>query len=111
MDRVKNLETVALICGKDSYDKNIEFAYDYAESIIKNYCNVTEIPEELEKTLIDMACEMFRCCGYGEEGVGGVVKQLKEGDVSVSFGSADESSLLDIKKFEKQLMKFRRPMW
>jgi len=111
MDREKNLETVSLLCGKESYDVKIEFAYDYAESIIKNYCNVDDVPAELEKTLIDMVCELIKMGAYGEEGIGGVVKQLKEGDVSVSFGGNGESSLFGMKDFEKQLMAFRRPKW
>ncbi|MBR5467931.1 MAG: hypothetical protein IKU80_01740 [Firmicutes bacterium] len=109
MDRTENLEKLALLCGKNECGEALEFVYDYAERLIKNYCGIEEIPEELEETLLDMACEIAKKCAYGEDGQGGSVKSIKEGDVSVSFGGDD--GFLGLKDFEKQLMAFRRLKW
>jgi hypothetical protein len=110
MDREKSLGIIAQICGKEAYDSVDEFAYDYAERLIKNYCNIDEVCTELEQTLIDMACELEKAGGYCDE-AGGGIKQIREGDVTVSFGSGDEAGIWAVKNFEKQLMNFRRPKW
>ena len=111
MDRTENLEKLALLCGKDECDEVLEFVYDYAQRMIKNYCGIEEIPEELEETLLDMACEMAKKCAFGEDGQGGIFKTIKEGDVSVGFGDGAEGDLFGLKSFEKQLMAFRRLKW
>lgn len=102
MDRIKNLEIIAKLCDKEIYDETDEFAYDYAESLIKNYCNIKTVPDEMEKTLIDMSCEIIK---------GGNIRQIREGDITVSFMGENGEGTFGIKNYEKQLRNFRRPKW
>ena len=85
MEREEKLTKTAQLCGKESYDEKDEFALDYAERIIKNYCNI-------------------------KENLGGEIKQIKEGDVTISFCDGRESHL-SIKNYENQLNLFRKPRW
>ena len=110
MEREEKLKKTAQLCGKENYDEKDEFAVNYAERIIKNYCNIKEIGEELTETLLDMAAEIEKIGGYGEENSGGEIKQIKEGDVTISFCDGRESRL-SIKNYENQLNLFRKPRW
>lgn len=110
MEREEKLTKTAQLCGKESYDEKDEFALDYAEKIIKNYCNIKEIGDELTETLLDMAVEIEKSSGYGEANSGGEVKQIKEGDVTISFCDGSECHL-SIKNYENQLNLFRKPRW
>ncbi len=44
------------------------------------------------------------------ENLGGEIKQIKEGDVTISFCDGRESHL-SIKNYENQLNLFRKPRW
>ena len=53
------LDKLKLLLGikDDSKDAILEFTLDRVEEIIKNYCNITEIPEELNTTVLSMAMD------------------------------------------------------
>lgn len=61
------------------------------EKHILNYCNLTEIPAELEEVFINRVCGEFLLLKLeageigGGDGSGGDVKSISEGDVSVTF--------------------------
>ena len=99
-----------MLCGKEYYDNVDQFTFDYTERLIKNYCHLDYIPEELEETLIDMVCEIEKTRGYGQSEKTGAIGAITEGDISVSFKDISEN-MLDIKDFRKQLENFRRPKW
>ena len=110
MDREASLRKIAMLCGKDSYDKIDEFIFNYTEKIIKNFCAIDEIPVGLEETFIDMAAEIEKSGNFGENQNSGDIKSISEGDISMTF-SDGKSDVLSLKDFREQLENFRRPKW
>ena len=110
MDREASLRKIAMLCGKDSYDKIDEFTFNYTENIIKNFCNIDEIPVGLEETFIDMAAEIEKSGCFGENQNMGDIKSISEGDISMTFSDA-KNDILSLKDFREQLENFRRPKW
>jgi hypothetical protein len=109
LDRENCLKKIAKIQGKEEYDFLDEFALDYGEKIIKNYCGIDEIPFEIEETYIDIAIEILNI--YSEKGVTSEnIKQIQEGDISVSFKDNIEN-MFSIRNFKEQLASFRRLKW
>lgn len=72
------------------------------EAHIKNSCNITSIPDGLYKIAVDMACGNFL---YEKKAVDAdsltgfdldaAVKQISEGDTSITYAISDGSSPLD----------------
>ena len=96
---------------------------------IKNHCNITEIPEELNHTWVNMTRDLI-IYEYNllhieptDEEKQGEVSSIKEGDSTISFGGTDKSerakiigkrtmSLDDlIFNYKSDLNKFRRVRW
>lgn len=79
--------------GGDS-DALLRDALDDAMDVVKNYCNITEIPRELESTVVKMARDVWRAEGYGQDTPAASVASVSRGDVSVSYtsGSGDNYS-------------------
>lgn len=79
----------------------IGFAMQKVENNIKNWCNITEIPDGLFHIAVDMSCGEFlftkkqtNQLELGDLDLNGVVTSIKEGDTQVSFGgSSDEEKL------------------
>lgn len=57
----------------------------FVEKHILNYCNLTAIPAELEEVFINRVCGEFLLLKLEAGEVGGDVKSISEGDVSVTF--------------------------
>lgn len=97
-----------------SQDAVISFMLENVEEIIRNHCNVTKIPDGLRYTAYRMAVDMYRNEQLGNAESQKPVSSISEGDTSVSFsGSQYEVSYTDslLKKYEKQLNRFRRLVW
>ena len=97
-----------------SQDVVIQFLLENVDEIIRNYCNVDKIPDGLRYTAYRMAVDMYRNEQLGSTGTQKPVSSISEGDTSVSFsGSLYETSYTDslLKKYEKQLIRFRRLVW
>jgi hypothetical protein len=70
---------------------------DESEQAIKNYCNITAVPDGLKYTWANMTVDLVRHdrakdTGSGEGAdagivLGGAVASIKEGDTTVSFGA------------------------
>lgn len=70
----------------DTKDAILEFIIDDVQEIIKNYCNVPEVPEGLLNTAYRMAIDLYRNENIGhEEGAIGSVSSITTGDTSTSF--------------------------
>lgn len=110
---------------KDSDAWAIAFAIQSVQNSIKNSCNVTTIPDGLFHVLVDRSCGEFL---YSKKQSGqldiagidlsGAVKQISEGDTSVTFadGTSDEqkfSQLLGLllTKGEGDLVCYRKLAW
>ena len=111
---------------KDSWA--ISFLIDKVTSLIKNECNILEIPEELQKIAIDMVCGEFLQVKKSSGDIEGfevdlnsiAIKQTQEGDTNVVFDvgavkSAEQrldALIMHLLNYGKpQLLKFRRFSW
>lgn len=91
-----------------------DFAVDSAVELVKNYCNIPEVPDGLDNTVIRIAADLLRAKQYGEDGgdMSGNVKSITVGDTSTTFGSVsemtDEAILGIIGKYTQTLNRYRR---
>ncbi len=95
----------------NSKDIQLEFIIADVEEIIKNYCNIKEIPEGLLQTSYRMAIDLYRKENIGnEEGAAMPVASLTEGDTSVSFRQGADEGYKDtiLKNYAKSLNRYRR---
>lgn len=109
------LDKLKLLLGikDDSKDAILEFTLDRVEEIIKNYCNITEIPEELNTTVLSMAMELYRLENFGSEEEGKDIKSIQVGDTTTTF---ETNKKIDISKemlkdYKVQLDPFRKLRW
>lgn len=94
-----------------SVDNILDFILENVEEIIKNYCNVEEIPEGLEQTAYRMAVDLYRNENIGqEESASGPVSSMTEGDTSVSFRQYVDEHFKDtvLKNYRPVLNRYRR---
>lgn len=91
-------------------DTQAEFALDSAEELVKNYCNIKEIPAGLSSTVVKMAVDIFRNEEYGLAQKPQTAKAVTMGDTKTEFASVQsesyEASLL--KCYQKHLNRYRR---
>ena len=124
-DRLKGLGYEA----SDEDNALLEFCRQSVEERIRNICNIPEgddIPRDLSCVVIDRVCGEFlfvkRMSGQlklGELDISSAaVKQIVEGDVSVSFyDNSSDGERLDglidrlMSRGEKELVRFRRIRW
>ena len=100
-----------------SKDVQLEFSLDFTIDGIKNYCNISDIPEQLENTMLLIAKDYYlnqfvapAAAGEGEKNV----QSIKRGDVQFTF-FADAKLGVEgtafIKAYGAQLNAFRRLRW
>lgn len=91
----------------------LQFILDDVEQIIKDYCNIKEVPETLNNTVLKMAIDMYRNENLGnEESSLGSISSITEGDTSISYRSSTtefKDSL--IKDYKAKLNKYRKLVW
>lgn len=110
-----NLEKLKQLLGIKDSDKDfiLEFAIERVEDTIKNYCNIKEIPTELNNTVISMAMELYRIENFGSEEEGKDIKSIQVGDTTTTF---ETNKKIDISKellkdYKAQLDPFRKLRW
>ena len=101
----------------------LEFCIKSVEYGIRNYCNIPqsdELPSALSPIIVDRVCGEFLYVKRmsGQLDISAAVKQIVEGDVSVSFSdSSSDGDRLDglidrlINCGERELVRFRRIRW
>lgn len=98
----------------------IDYAIELIGLRIKNFCNIEEIPEELNYEWANAVCADFlkmKLSTGGIENVSGVVKSIQEGDTNITFSesSTPEAQLLEcIAKMQLDasgLIRFRKMVW
>lgn len=116
--------------GLSDDDKAVRFAVDRTRERILNDINHEEVPEELRHTFIDMAAGTYL---YDLKAMGllqlheldyatAPAKQIKEGDVQITFASAADGSLTPEARLDRLihtlthpdpalLASFRRLVW
>nr|DAV46010.1 MAG TPA: tail connector protein [Caudoviricetes sp.] len=96
----------------------LTYVYNGEEQHIKNECNVTEVPTELQIVLDELTAGKFLALQkgviLGTEGVE-VVKSIREGDTTVELGgtSAEQryDALVQVLTKERDLSCFRKFRW
>lgn len=100
----------------------ITFLISKTDKYIKNYCNIAEVPEELEESEIDMIAIDFlkqKAVSGGLDTTGlrvDGISSISEGDASVSYSSGSSVTLPAVyeqisDRFEADLLPFRRMRW
>ncbi|EGT5474328.1 TPA: phage head-tail connector protein [Clostridioides difficile] len=111
VERLKKL----LGISKEDYSKEmiLEFILEDVEEIVKNYCNVSVIPEGLNSTVLRMAIDMYKNESLGSEDIAlGSISSISEGDTSVSYrSSASEFKESLLKDYKSQLNRYRKIRW
>ncbi|CCL66868.1 hypothetical protein ERM67_19345 [Clostridioides difficile] len=97
----------------DSKDTILEFILEDVEEMVKNYCNVPTIPEQLNSTILRMAIDMYKNESLGSEDIAlGSISSISEGDTSVSYrSSASEFKESLLKDYKSQLNRYRKIRW
>ena len=105
------------ITGEDR-DDILSFALETVTDMALGYCNLDELPPQLENTVVRMAADLYRSEGYGQAAVPQVAQSVTRGDVTVHYGSGNNGntaqitggkSILD--DYRAQLNAFRRLRW
>lgn len=111
MEQMKRL--LGIEVADASKDISLQFAMCNVEEIVKNYCNLEEIPSGLYATCCRMTMDLYRAAGIGEEVAPLAVASVSEGDTSTSFGN-ELTELLSgglLKNYTSQLNRYRRLRW
>lgn len=102
MERLEKLKLILGIEGTEQ-DDLLGYLLESTEQKILNYCNIKELPAELEDILIEMAARFYNSPD-------GVAASMKVGDTSVNYSTAkDEQNI--IHDYKAQLHRFRRLSW
>ena len=86
IDRLSQLGYVATKSDYDAIDFELEKTINY----VKNYCNITAIPEILDLRIVERVCAYFL---YNKKNSGSlddfnydtVIKEIKEGDTTIKY--------------------------
>lgn len=107
---------------------DIQLAIGEVEEVIKNYCNIDEVPEALKYTWANMAVDLVKY-NYESNNSGGEVaadaadvSSIKVGDTQIQLGggSGSRAKVLNshrpnldqiVMNYQSQLNKFRRMVW
>ena len=99
-----------------SHDDVLSFALEEVHELIKNYCNLPEVPPALENTAVRMAADLYRSEGYGNAAAPQAAKSVSRGDVTINYGDGSTvasvtggKAILD--DYKTQLQAFRRLRW
>ena len=117
MAKEEQLATLRTLLGitDDSKDTILAFLIDKGTDMICNYCCIDAVPLGIENILLSMCVDMYRVESLGQEKAEGTVKEISEGDVSVSFNT--ETSLSQewgtgfLRNYMTQLNCFRKVGW
>lgn len=88
-DVVKRLGQLGYPVSEKDYE-HIEFELNKILNYVKNYCNITTIPEILDPRIIDRVCSDFLYYKKNSGSLDGfnydtVIKSIKEGDTTLTY--------------------------
>ena len=127
-DIIKRLESLGYIFDEDKDGWVIGFIIEKVTNLIKNECNIAEIPESLHQIAVDMAVGEFlkgkkasgNLDGFVVDLNSAALKQKVQGDTSFTFAVdsvMSEEERLDavidhlLNYGKPQLLRFRRFVW
>lgn len=96
----------------DAELETVEFELEKILNYVKNFCNITEIPEILDPRIIDRVCCEFLFYQKNSGQLEGfdydaVIKELKEGDTTVKYATGADGDTPE-SRFDKFLNKMER---
>lgn len=97
----KILEQLRKLRAEAAEDAALAFAAQRSVDMVQAYCNVKEVPAELESVCVALALAVYD----GAEGL----ESIKEGNVSLEFYEKKEGELL--LPFREELDRFRKAGW
>lgn len=132
IDKVKEQLLALNYTLVENDDIILKFTLEKTESYIKNYCNILEIPEELNSVVIDMTMANFlmakKSIATSSESESNtivdtpsVIQSIHEGDTTITYATNTNESTPEqksqeylnglIENAEKQLIKYRCLSW
>lgn len=115
MADVLTAEKLKQIAGDESEDMTAaQFAVDFVEENVKNYCHVDVFPVGLEHTGYVLALNAFRHMGIGASGESAYkATSINEGDVSVSYGDVTPAWFVSqlTEQMRAALNRYRKLVW
>lgn len=104
----------------------IDFELNKTLNYVKNYCNITDIPDILDYRIIDRVCSYILFNLKNSEQLSGfnydaVIKQIKEGDTTIQYATGQgedtpenrfDSFVKQLERgFDKWITPYRRLRW
>lgn len=101
----------------------LQFVLTQVENHIKNFCNINEVPAELESVVVDKVCGTFlsqkKASGQLTSAqIEGVAKRITDGDTTVEFaGNTDAETVFGsyinnlVNGHDGCLLRYRRLVW
>ena len=106
---ISRLKMLGYDATMDDYN-HIEYELTKTTNYVKNYCNITEIPEILDYRIVDRICADFLYYKKNSGSLEGfnydaVIKSIKEGDTTVQYavGQGEDTAENRFDAFVKQL--------
>lgn len=112
------------LLGYDIPDREseiLEILIDEVRDYILNYCNIKEVPAEINSCWVSLVCQKYlqNKLALGDmEGVeNGNISSISEGETSISYDNSNSSvariqKLIDkLGKVENQLVSYRKVKW
>ena len=124
-DVIQRLEMLGYVYSPTD-DDQIEFELNKTLDYVMNYCNITTIPEILDKRIIDRVCGSFLYYKKNSGSLDGfnydaVIKSIKEGDTTLTYAVGQgedtpenrfDSFVKSLERgFDKYLTPHRRLRW
>lgn len=108
---IKRLGQLGYVATEEDCDI-IEFELEKILNYVKNYCNITEIPEILEPRIVDRVSGEFLFYQKNSGNLTGfdydaVIKEIKEGDTSLKYATGTDGDTPE-SRFDKFLNKMER---
>ena len=122
---IKRLGMLGYTATNDDND-HIDFELAKILNYVKNYCNITEIPEILDPRIIDRVCSEFLFYKKNSGTLDGfdydlVIKEIKEGDTTLKYATGQDGDTVEsrfdsfVKQmergFDKWCVPYRRLRW
>ncbi|MBG9548343.1 head-tail connector protein [Cytobacillus firmus] len=98
-------------------DNELESHIEEVAQSILNYCNISEVPEALRFVHANMVVDFIKIQNRSNDSEGQqAVTSIKEGDVTVQFGSVKKESGEQVMEnilfdYKDQLKRFRKLRW
>lgn len=106
---IKRLKQLGYSATQEDWDC-IDFELEKTLNYVKNYCNITTIPDILDYRIVDKVCSEFLYYKKNSGSLEGfnydaVIKQVKEGDTQITYavGQGEDTPENRFDSFVKQL--------